>query len=363
MQRVTATERKRKRAPHHTACLECHRAHRSCDGGRPCKRCVAQGKEAECKTPPKKERVRKRRTKNLWANEQTLSLSIFHQASTSTGYPSTLVPTTAGAIVKKPDEQHQPVLTALLQQIRQLNDMTNSLKKNQQLLSQQLLTFKSSQSKSPTVHDSLSDGSDYSEDSFSTPASSPPSGSFSEGPDDIEDQHAWNSFDSVSSDLGYMVEYGAHQSDPVSNTQQDMLDLIDVTHEPKLPLTPVPVSKDLQRFKESLFTPFAIQDANKVLLPVIPKLLSSNCNLFNQPFFVFKPIVYNWDLFILNNAKETPHCDPGNKVAACIILTVNMPFCALSQYPAVPSTPPPFFLFFASSFLNLTISMNYRKSL
>jgi len=359
MQRVTATERKRKRAPHHTACLECHRAHRSCDGGRPCKRCVAQGKEAECKTPPKKERVRKRRTKNLWANEQTLSLSIFHQASTSTGYPSTLVPTTAGAIVKKPDEQHQPVLTALLQQIRQLNDMTNSLKKNQQLLSQQLLTFKSSQSKSPTVlHDSLSDGSDYSEDSFSTPASSPQSGSFSDGPDDIEDQHTWNSFGSVSSDLGYLVEYGTHQSDPVSNTQQDLLDIMDVTHESKLPHTPVPVSKDVERFKESLFTPFAIQDANKVLLPVI-SLGCLSLTIFDQPFFVFKPIVYNWDLFIFKNSLPTPQCTNDGKIATCTILTVNMPFCALSQYPAVPSTP----LFFASSFLNLTISMNYRKSL
>ena len=55
----------RKRTAHNTACWDCYRCHRACDGARPCKRCFDLGRGASCRDPAPNERIpRKRKRSN-----------------------------------------------------------------------------------------------------------------------------------------------------------------------------------------------------------------------------------------------------------------------------------------------------------
>ena len=54
---------KRTRAPHSTACFDCYRCHRGCDGDRPCSRCVGLGRGASCRDPDPNERIPRKRKK------------------------------------------------------------------------------------------------------------------------------------------------------------------------------------------------------------------------------------------------------------------------------------------------------------
>jgi len=53
----------RKRTAHNSACWECHRRHRGCDGERPCKRCVDLGRGDSCRSPAPNERIPQKRKK------------------------------------------------------------------------------------------------------------------------------------------------------------------------------------------------------------------------------------------------------------------------------------------------------------
>ena len=55
---------KRKRVPHCTACWDCYRSHRGCDGARPCGRCVALGRAMSCRDPDPDERLPRKRKKS-----------------------------------------------------------------------------------------------------------------------------------------------------------------------------------------------------------------------------------------------------------------------------------------------------------
>ena len=53
----------RKRSAHSTACWDCYRCHRACDGTRPCKRCFDLGRGASCRDPAPNERIPRKRKK------------------------------------------------------------------------------------------------------------------------------------------------------------------------------------------------------------------------------------------------------------------------------------------------------------
>jgi len=68
----------RKRTAHNTACWECYRHHRGCDGARPCKRCTDLGRWASCRDPARDERIpRKRKRSN--SKEGGKSVTITNQ--------------------------------------------------------------------------------------------------------------------------------------------------------------------------------------------------------------------------------------------------------------------------------------------
>ena len=56
-------EQPRKRIALNTACWDCYRNHRGCDGLRPCKRCVALGRAYSCRDPEVDERIPRKRKK------------------------------------------------------------------------------------------------------------------------------------------------------------------------------------------------------------------------------------------------------------------------------------------------------------
>jgi len=64
MEAVTQEDWTRKKTAHSTACWDCYRCHRACDGTRPCKRCVDLGRGASCRDPTPDERIpRRKKTK------------------------------------------------------------------------------------------------------------------------------------------------------------------------------------------------------------------------------------------------------------------------------------------------------------
>ena len=70
-------EQPRMKTPHNTACWDCYRHHRGCDGLRPCKRCVDRGKATSCRDPTPGERnprKRKRPKSNERGNSVTVNL-------------------------------------------------------------------------------------------------------------------------------------------------------------------------------------------------------------------------------------------------------------------------------------------------
>jgi len=232
--------RKRKRAPHHTACQECHRLHRSCDGGRPCRRCVAAGKEDVCQPIQRKPYTRKPKPSVQWLSQQ--AFSIFNQPSNQLPIkpfePSSPFP----SVTSHTEVQNQRLLTELLQQVQQVQQMTQSLQLRQQLLTHQLISLKPSQ---PLLledrFDELLDAQSSSPD-MSSPTSSSPL-----------------LFDSPIQ----LFEIEPTPELASSDTHQEMLDLIEVSHDPNQDLA-FPVPHDVEDFKESLFVPFAITDAAKV---------------------------------------------------------------------------------------------------
>ena len=121
-------EKKRTRAARHTACGRCKKAHRVCDGNRPCKRCFLRGKSSLCQTPPKQQSRRRPRKQKIGFLVDTDikppqgCLSVFDQfesvSATGCSHNHGILPESA---------MQQPVLLALLEQIRDLNDTTSAL--------------------------------------------------------------------------------------------------------------------------------------------------------------------------------------------------------------------------------------------
>ena len=61
MEATQEQPRPRKRLAVNTACWECYRNHRGCDGLRPCKRCVDRGRATSCRDPAPDERIPRKR--------------------------------------------------------------------------------------------------------------------------------------------------------------------------------------------------------------------------------------------------------------------------------------------------------------
>ena len=259
--------RKRKRAAHHTACWECHRLHRSCDGGRPCRRCVENAKGTSCRSLPRKPYTR-RKTGDQWVNQRTLFLSISETTNVSPPIqnpstpPSTPPATNIFAATPTAKEKKQRLLVDLINQIKQVQAMTQSLHMRQELLSEQLSTIQSQGLSAENSYQLCpysyfgTESEDQCEcaDSNYSPSNSASGFFFDE--------------DSIPCyDLNPMTQ--SYPYVPSSNTQQDMLDLAEISPYPDqdedLPFA-YPLLNDAERFKESLFIPFAIKDATKVIL-------------------------------------------------------------------------------------------------
>jgi len=201
-------------------------------------------------------------------NQRTLFLSISETTnnisppiqSPSTP-PSTPPSTNIFAATPTAKEKKQQLLVELINQIKQVQVMTQSLHMRQELLSEQLSTI---QSQGPSAENSYlicpysyfgTESEDQCEcaDSYS-PSNSPSAFFFDE--------------DSIPCyDLNPLTQSSTYV--PSSNTQQDMLDQAEISRYPNqdeaLPF-PYPPLNDAERFKESLFLPFAIKDATKVIL-------------------------------------------------------------------------------------------------
>ena len=239
--------RKRKRRAHCTACWECHRLHRSCDGAIPCERCIANGKEAQCRPLPRKARARgTRKSPDQIYEEQTLALSIFHQA-TNQIHPPPIQPQAPSVVPNNQEEDNNSgLLIELMQQLKQVQEMTEALQNDHQHLTHQLKKFKSSNQESlPTTN--------ASEDTSPPLSSSPPSDTVLDG---FENQHYPKP---TFRQAHFLFKHNPIPS--ASTTQQELARMTKIIH--KYPAT-VPIYDDTQRLGNSVFVPFAVEDATKV---------------------------------------------------------------------------------------------------
>jgi len=149
------------------------------------------------------------------------------------------------------DEDNQQSLSELLHQVKQVQELAQSLQLRQQLLTNFLTPA--------------------SQSSVSLEAQLIPSGF------DLVDASSALEIRNNSFNSSIQFFSGDQLSQPAaevgSSTQQELLDLLDIFHSDQdLPCTVVDEAKN---FKESLFIPFAIKDANKVTSFCILSLLSS----------------------------------------------------------------------------------------
>jgi len=68
----------RQKTAHRTACWDCYRCHRACDGTRPCKRCVDLGRGFSCRDPASNERIPRKRKRSK-SKERDKRVSITKQ--------------------------------------------------------------------------------------------------------------------------------------------------------------------------------------------------------------------------------------------------------------------------------------------
>jgi len=291
----------RKRKRQHIACWECHRRHRSCDGERPCQRCVEKGKAETCQSLQRNPytRVRKlARGKRL--DDRLLSLSIFHQSTDSQSPDSA----TENIHNEGQDNQKRQLLTELLHQVQQVQERTQSLQQRQALLTEQ---FSSLRSAPPN---DIQNFSSELLDAHASAVSSSEKSPSSIGPSSIK------------------------LLDCRTSTDQELFDLWELSHEPEQNL-PTTIPNDTKTFRASLFIPFAITDATQVMITRLAIL--SVIDLFSsQPFYVFKIFVKNWDLFVkFPHTEEEFNCKRDPRVCLWTFLSANWPMCELSQYQLV----------------------------
>jgi len=66
----------RKKTAHSTACWDCYRCHRACDGTRPCKRCVNLGRGASCRDSTPNERIHWKKKRSNSKNRGKSSVTV-----------------------------------------------------------------------------------------------------------------------------------------------------------------------------------------------------------------------------------------------------------------------------------------------
>ena len=156
-----AALRKRKRASQNTACWDCYRCHRACDGERPCRRCISLDRTATCRDPDPNERIpRKKKKKKDVANigvvvgpqkvkdskrcffvvdPQSFSATQpwfieleSSETTSSTKNSNTNVSSGESAL-------EATILEELVHKVKQLNEATQSLHESQSLLKDQVV--------------------------------------------------------------------------------------------------------------------------------------------------------------------------------------------------------------------------------
>ena len=214
--RIPPSKMKRKRAPHRSSCESCHKAHRSCDGNRPCGRCISLNKEDTCQTALSKKERRARQAK---IDFDFIPVTTCFQVQPAKGsppqqplqqpppqyIPQPTPPNPASpnhTIISPKSPAPAEVLVSLLQEVRELNEMTRGLKASHNELKETLFSIKQ----------------------VDLPASP------------VEE---W-----------------------IIDSDQELSELEYISHEECHPL--VPVSKDCQLLKESRFAPFVVEHPDQV---------------------------------------------------------------------------------------------------
>jgi hypothetical protein len=83
----------RKRASLNTACWDCYRCHRGCDGLRPCKRCVDLGRGPSCRDPAPNEKIPYKRKKPIPKDRGQTSCTVPEQNTHPQHFQSSIQPT------------------------------------------------------------------------------------------------------------------------------------------------------------------------------------------------------------------------------------------------------------------------------
>lgn len=132
-------EKRRRRAPRHSACARCKAGHRVCDGGRPCKRCKLRGKADQCESPPKKQIHRRRKSSikqlQLQQPQQPLPIQqstfIIVQQPPSVKGPSSIFQHEPLSLPKAVSTHQQPhdhtQLLSILQEVKAITNQTRDL--------------------------------------------------------------------------------------------------------------------------------------------------------------------------------------------------------------------------------------------
>jgi len=171
---VPVEKKKRKRAPHNSACWECYRSHRACDGSRPCKRCISLDKAADCRDPPAKQKLPKRRDESTYKAPRNHffivepesfhsprfsyeKIPIFTPSNLHVGLaPIPIAPALHPLPVMAEPTGELPLIVGLLDQVKQLNEATRNLQETQNFLKQQISVMNQTNTQSnPSMQGSI----------------------------------------------------------------------------------------------------------------------------------------------------------------------------------------------------------------
>jgi len=278
---------KRKRAPHCTACWDCYRCHRGCDGARPCGRCVALGRSMSCRDPDPDERLpRKRKKSNPSYDEEEdeppserktfyvvdphfppappkprrgsypdNDARLLSSPSTSACTYSTTIDSISSARCYGTNEE-APLLAGLVHQVQRLYQATQSLRESQTIVREQIVALDTTKQtlRTPIAH--IQQQSNLDRPTCTTTYITPHQQQQQQRQTQITKK--------------YELPLSAQE------LMEEMLEeIISEDNRPTALALKSQSVKDATQFGESMFMPFVLQDSTKV--PSLPFLEVPSC--------------------------------------------------------------------------------------
>jgi len=303
----------RKRTAHNSACWECYRCHRACDGARPCKRCIDTGQGSSCRSPAPNERIPRKRKKPK-SDEQPPKRRSPHKIRKHTFFivnPPMFLASSLSATNDAPPFESPLSYTSS-------SSTTDSFQRPSNLdrLNDNIAVGCSNYNDSPKLQTYMQPTEPILEHQV---VQRPP-------PYPLAQQTQITLADDFPLSVEELLAEFGIETEETSDHPATTVSVFES----------LTIPDDLMQLSESLFAPFCLRDSKQVLFPVFLFLILP---LPYQPFIVFKPTLV--DRGMLNSALHDPN---KQTTIACplfefTLLTASPSFCNLIGWSEVRPQP------------------------